>query len=187
MKMGGSRIMASCSPPRVIVILTYQPDRPPPAPPGRTMPTELTKPARLGQPPPGVANQNSLDRSASHRTPPTHPPKTKTLDRANTTRAPGTKGSPPQAVPLAKSHSQQGSGHRAVPPSSQAAALARQHTQGKQQAAAGGPAPRRRDKAKENEDVIRQLQAICSPGDPSQIYRNLQKVGQGCATTQVWV
>lgn len=40
---------------------------------------------------------------------------------------------------------------------------------------------RRRDKAKENEEVIRQLQNICSPGDPNQIYRNLVKIGQGAS------
>ena len=38
---------------------------------------------------------------------------------------------------------------------------------------------RRRDKDKENEEVVRQLRAICSPGDPNQIYRNLTKIGQG--------
>ena len=41
--------------------------------------------------------------------------------------------------------------------------------------------PRRREKAKENEEVIRHLQAICSPGDPNHVYRSLQKIGQGYA------
>ena len=45
----------------------------------------------------------------------------------------------------------------------------------------GGVTPRRRDKQKENEEVIRQLQAICSPGDPNQVYKNLHKVGQGAS------
>jgi p21-activated kinase 1 len=40
---------------------------------------------------------------------------------------------------------------------------------------------RRRDKVKENEDVVRQLQSICSPGDPNLIYRNLVKIGQGAS------
>ena len=62
--------------------------------------------------------------------------------------------------------------------------IQRSHTQGKQQqqaAGAGGQAgaPRRRDKNKENEEVIRQLQSICSPGDPNGVYRNLHKIGQG--------
>ena len=155
--------------------IDVQADRAAPLPPGR-MPVELTKPARLGAGPPG-ATSSILDRSASHRTPPTHPPKQKPLDRANTTRAPISKGSPPQANQMAQSHSQQGNGQRG-PPSGQA--VARQPTQKQQQQATHGAAtPRRRDKQKENEEVIRQLQAICSPGDPNAVYRNLQKIGQG--------
>ena len=148
---------------------------------------EPTKPVRLHQPATGGPVSSSLDRSASYRTPPTHPPKLRPLDRANTTRTPGTKVSPPQSQPLAKSHSQQANGSRGrtepAPPAqgSAAAALARQHTQGKQQhqQQQQGATPRRREKAKENEEVIRQLQAICSPGDPNGMYRGLSKIGQG--------
>ncbi len=155
-------------------------ERPPPAPPGRSG-SEMGRPPRAHQPP-GGQKSPSLDRSASHRTPPTHPPKQKGLDRANTTRAPGSKTSPPQAFLLAKSQSQEGHQQRAradpgLPPAGTAAAgLARQHTAGKGQ---HGATPRRRDKTKENEEVIRQLQAICSPGDPNHVYRSLQKIGQG--------
>jgi p21-activated kinase 1 len=89
---------------------------------------------------------------------------------------------------MGKSHSgQSGVGKSRIDPgppptpgTSAAAALARAHTQKQQQQqAAQAATPRRRDKQKENEETIRQLQAICSPGDPNVIYRGLQKVGQG--------
>ncbi|KAK1922615.1 kinase-like domain-containing protein [Papiliotrema laurentii] len=148
-------------------------ERAPPPPPGR-VPAELTKPARLG---PSSANQSVLDRSASQRLPATHPPKQKPLDRANTTRASGTKASSPQpqAVPLSASNSQQGHPTRGPP----GGAPQRQPTN--KQTQQGAATPRRRDKQKENEEVIRQLQAICSPGDPNSVYRNLQKIGQGAS------
>ena len=139
------------------------------------MPAELTKPARLG---PSPATQSVLDRSVSQRTPPTHPPKQKPLDRANTTRAPASKSSPPQPVPMAQSSSQQGHPTRGPP----GGVPQRQPTN--KQPQQGGATPRRRDKQKENEEVIRQLQAICSPGDPNQVYRNLQKIGQGRVVRQ---
>lgn len=170
---GGSRIAVSRSY-SLLLALTCQADRAPPPPPGR-IPAELTKPPRLGGGPPNQSTSSILDRSASHRTPPTHPPKQKTLDRANTTRAPASKESPPQALPMGKSHSQQGGPSRQQPQASQP--VTRQPTQGKGQQPA--PTARRRDKQKENEEVIRQLQAICSPGDPNLVYRNLQKIGQG--------
>jgi p21-activated kinase 1 len=91
------------------------------------------------------------------------------LDRANTTRAPA-KASPPHAAPMMKSQSGQG---RA--PAGQAGPVTRQAT-GKGQ---NDAIPRRREKGKESEEVIRQLRAICSHGDPNQIYRSLTKIGQG--------
>ena len=126
-------------------------------------------------PPPGVSQPSSLDRSASHRLPSNHPPRQKGLDRANTTRASGSKTSPPNAMPMTKSQSQQGQPARGRTDPGQPLPGAAQHLQGKQQSAT----PRRREKGKENEQVIRQLVAICSPGDPHQVYRGLQKIGQG--------
>ncbi|OCF39778.1 STE/STE20/PAKA protein kinase [Kwoniella heveanensis CBS 569] len=180
---------SSGGPPRM------QADRPPPAPPGRLPPTELTKPPRLAPGATSSGGSSPLDRSYSQRTPPTHPPKQKTLDRANTTRAPTSKpsGSGPGSIPLAKSHSQQG--QRARPDqgpsgsgSGSSGGLARAQTQGsrqqqqqQQQQQPQGITPRRRDKQKENEEVIRQLQAICTPGDPNQVYKNLVKIGQGAS------
>ncbi|WWC64014.1 uncharacterized protein I303_106620 [Kwoniella dejecticola CBS 10117] len=168
---------AKAGPPRM------QAERPPPAPPGRLPPAELTKPARLAPGQSSSAATSPLDRSYSQRTPPTHPPKQKTLDRANTTRAPASKAAPPSAVPMGKSHSQQGPKGKAdqgLP--SNNAGLARNQTQGgTSRQPQGGATPRRRDKQKENEEVIRQLQAICTPGDPNQVYKNLVKIGQGAS------
>lgn len=46
----------------------------------------------------------------------------------------------------------------------------------------GVATPRRRekkvDKAKE-EDIVKRLQAICTDADPTRLYRNLVKIGQG--------
>lgn len=46
------------------------------------------------------------------------------------------------------------------------------------------PTPRRREKkstngASDNTDIVKRLQAICSEGDPTKLYRNLVKIGQG--------
>lgn len=142
-----------------------QSERSAPLPPARQV--EPTIPPRLA--PSGPNMPSVLDRSASHRVP-SGQSKSKLLDRANTTRAPA-KPSPPQAVPMGKSQSGQG---RAPGPSTP---LGRQPTGGKNQ---NDAIPRRREKAgKESEEVIRQLRAICSHGDPNQIYKGLTKIGQG--------
>ncbi|KAF9979517.1 signal transducing kinase of the PAK [Mortierella antarctica] len=51
---------------------------------------------------------------------------------------------------------------------------------------AGGPPPKRREKktdkdAVSSQDVIRRLQAICTDADPTKLYRNLVKIGQGAS------
>ncbi|KAF9964652.1 signal transducing kinase of the PAK [Mortierella alpina] len=50
----------------------------------------------------------------------------------------------------------------------------------------GGPPPKRREKktdkdAVSSQDVIRRLQAICTDADPTKLYRNLVKIGQGAS------
>ena len=155
--------------------LTPQADRAAPAPPpGRDahrMPKYL--------PPGGPTVPPILDRSASHRSPPTQTAQAPRLDRANTTRAPARPPQQPQGLAMAKSQSGSSRQRHDGPPAG-TAPIQRSHTQGKQQAAAQQQgAPRRRDKNKENEDVVRQLQSICSPGDPNGVYRNLHKIGQG--------
>ena len=46
---------------------------------------------------------------------------------------------------------------------------------------AGGATPRRREKKSDGEepDIVRRLQQICTDGDPTKLYRNLVRIGQG--------
>lgn len=148
-----------------------------------------------------------LDRSYSQRTP-VSGSKTKLLDRANTTRSPGSSagtmygqgtgagaGSKGMGMGMGLTKSQSQSGHKSrerererecdpsrEPPKdvskegSSSSGLSRNQTTRQQQAVT----PRRREKEKKgNEEVIRQLRMICTPGDPNLVYKNFRKVGQG--------
>nr|KAJ3411237.1 signal transducing kinase of the PAK [Polyrhizophydium stewartii] len=46
---------------------------------------------------------------------------------------------------------------------------------------AKAPVPRQRPKPTTTQDVIQRLQAICNPADPTKLYRNLIKIGQGAS------
>lgn len=180
---------------------SMQAERQAPAPPRPQQP----QPSRM-QTSPSVATTSTLDRSGSYRTGATpaassQTPNKPSLDRSYSSRTTAererelrereqrdrSKTSPP----LQKSHSQSGRRReerredrapQAQAPSTGgsssggAGGVARSQTKGRD-----APAPRRRDKAKESEEVIRQLQQICSPGDPNGIYRNLVKIGQGAS------
>jgi len=63
--------------------------------------------------------------------------------------------------------------HQAQQPSPAAASLAK--------TAAGVATPRRREKKDKDssDDIIRRLQQICTDADPTKLYRNLVKIGQG--------
>lgn len=154
-----------------------QSDRPAPSKPPRAA-------MDMAQPTPQAPSQ--VERSHSQRVPgsgsSTPQAKPKPIDRSLSSRAPPSKGASP---PLHKSLSQSGKRRdrerereRDAPtaPSQSAGGVSRSQTKGREQ---GGT--RRRDKAKENEEVVRQLQMICSPGDPNQIYRSLVKIGQGAS------
>jgi p21-activated kinase 1 len=82
--------------------------------------------------------------------------------------------------------------HRPAPPKpSTPAAVPQQQTQQQPQQALtkkpsiapGGPGnqPRRREPKhkKEAADVVERLKAICTDADPTKLYRNLVKIGQG--------
>lgn len=150
-----------------------QGDRPPPSNGDASKPPRMQT-STAGSVPP------VLDRSMSHRAPPTQPPPKKPLDRSVSTRNPEPKVAA-GGHGLYKSQSQSGRA-RAPPgppvPGSAAAALSRQATKGQQQSS-GAATPRRRDKQKENQDVVARLQAICTDADPTKLYRNLVKIGQG--------
>jgi len=118
----------------------------------------------------------SLDRSVSARLPSsTSQSAKKTLDRSISSRAPASSKSTP-TLHKSKSQSAKTRDAPAAPgaPNANATGVSRNATKGRD-------GTRRRDKAKENEEVIRQLQSICSPGDPNTIYRNLVKIGQGAS------
>ncbi|KAI0063979.1 Pkinase-domain-containing protein [Artomyces pyxidatus] len=63
-----------------------------------------------------------------------------------------------------------------APPSAAATSLAK---------AAGVATPRRREKKKEDKaneaDIVKRLQQICTDADPTRLYRNLVKIGQGAS------
>lgn len=50
-------------------------------------------------------------------------------------------------------------------------------------AAAGAATPRRREKKEKDKekdfDIVKRLQQICTDADPTRLYRNLVKIGQG--------
>ncbi|KAF8966299.1 kinase-like domain-containing protein [Flammula alnicola] len=160
-------------------------------------------------PTPPSAATPALDRSTSQRAPTKTAPKSTDLGRANTTRdrrspAPGqtpsgqnlggqsksTKPSPGSSssdLPLKQSQAQAQTG---------ASPAARERSDPRAQNQAPSPAasslakvsgvatPRRRekkvDKGKE-EDIVKRLQAICTDADPTRLYRNLVKIGQGAS------
>lgn len=159
---------AAPAPPQKAAVPRLQAERQAPGPPVR--PQELTMPAPLATRTPSP--QPHLDRSASQRAPATFPIKPKQLDRANTTRAPTTKQAPPPGgLQMTKSQSSQGRKEKE-----------REKERERDVKAQEQGAPRRRDKRHEKEEaerVIRQLQSICTPGDPNQVYRSLHKIGQG--------
>ncbi|CED84614.1 pkinase-domain-containing protein [Phaffia rhodozyma] len=177
-------------------------DPPRPAPPAPT--TKQSLPPRISPssgPAPAI-----LDRSMSHRAAPTqnYAMAPSMLDRSKSTRSPpvaynhpGLQKSMSSAgrVPQSTSSARNGRETSNQPPSagSAAAALSRQASKAKehqlqhqqqqqqqQQASSGTATPRRRDK-KDNSDVIARLNAICTDADPTKLYRNLVKVGQGAS------
>ncbi|KIJ65637.1 hypothetical protein HYDPIDRAFT_27634 [Hydnomerulius pinastri MD-312] len=158
-------------------------------------------------PAPPTAAMPALDRSTSQRTP-TRTSKPQDLGRANTTRsrrspsigashAPGGGGhtqtgalKPPSKPSPGSSQSdltlkgtQQPTRERdpravqqAQQPSPAATSLAK---------TAGVATPRRREKKDKDkdgsDDIIKRLQQICTDADPTKLYRNLSKIGQGAS------
>ncbi|KIJ20940.1 hypothetical protein PAXINDRAFT_160380 [Paxillus involutus ATCC 200175] len=154
-------------------------------------------------PAPPTAAQPTLDRSTSQRTP-TRTSKSQDLGRANTTRArhspsigashapvntqTGAPNPPPKPFPgssqsdltLKGTQPPRDRDPRAVQqaqqPSPAVASLAK---------TAGVATPRRREKKDKDkdgsDDIIKRLQQICTDADPTKLYRNLVKIGQGAS------
>ncbi|GAA5841947.1 hypothetical protein JCM9279_003166 [Rhodotorula babjevae] len=134
---------------------------------------------------------DSLHRSQSERvspspTPPLAQPSKAALDRAQSQRAPTSSASASSAPPAP---------HRpapAKPPGAGvASALAKKPSMAKKAddgapVKPGGPGthPRRREpknRAGKEGDIVQRLQAICTDADPTKLYRNLVKIGQGAS------
>ncbi|TFK51796.1 Pkinase-domain-containing protein [Heliocybe sulcata] len=150
-------------------------------------------------PAPPAALTPTLDRSTSQRAPSTSASKIRSsepqgsLGRSHTTKdrvkSPSEKHSPgssqadlhaSKSVSSGKERERERERERQPAPPSAAAA----HLQ-KTAGAAGVATPRRREKKekdKEKEaDIIKRLQAICTDADPTRLYRNLVKIGQGAS------
>lgn len=150
-------------------------------------------------PSPPQPAQPNLDRSSSQRVAP-KPPRDP-LVRANTTkdrRSPATpapiktpsRESPPPSTVELPSKAQVAPATVTVPvperkapqpnaaPPQQSAAVA-------SLAKTAGATPRRREKKKEDKandaDIVKRLQQICTDADPTRLYRNLVKIGQGAS------
>ncbi|KAG0014352.1 signal transducing kinase of the PAK [Podila clonocystis] len=134
----------------------------PRVPPTPSKKTSLPRPADLA--PSAIENLEKID-TASPVSPPAATPST----TSTAPRLPPPKPKKPQ--------------HPGPVPTKQPTVvpLTVTHTPSQQQ-----PQPKRREKKAEKEtvssqDVIRRLQAICTDADPTKLYRNLVKIGQGAS------
>ncbi|KAI0343275.1 Pkinase-domain-containing protein [Trametopsis cervina] len=150
---------------------------------------------RAAPPPPGPATPN-LDRSTSQRLPTNKPVKSADqLQRAHTTRdrhspgsgqPPHSHGGSPNQKPVKSSPSSSTTDLTKTPSSRQAPSAQQSvSSQSVSKAAAAGVAtPRRREKKGDKDkeaDIVKRLQAICTPADPTKLYRNLAKIGAGAS------
>ncbi|KAG8727717.1 signal transducing kinase of the PAK, partial [Ceratobasidium sp. 428] len=186
----------------------FQNPRPPPQPPAKHKlppkeqppPPPLTTAPSAFRPAPSapspVAPSLSLDRSKSQRAPPSPSPQpdvARSKSQRDAPRAPSTARSPPTPAVAGQKIAQ---GHHvrervdksAAPPSPAVASLAK-HAGDKGGGGSSGVAPpgsagtprRREKKDKGDHDIVKRLQAICTDADPTRLYRNLVKIGQGAS------
>ena len=181
----------------VFFIYRHNTQRSPPPPPkkqGSPLTPSVAPTSYRPAPTPPSAATPALDRSTSHRVP-TKLSKSADLGRANTTR-----DRPPQAASGQSSAAQQkkqspGSSSSDLPlkQSQPSATVTRERSdrvqnEGSSPAASslakvsGVATPRRREKKvdkNKEEDIVKRLQKICTDADPTRLYRNLVKIGQG--------
>lgn len=186
---------------------SYQRAAPPP--PSATKKTSSSlisapQPYRAAPQPPSLPSTPALDRTTSQRIPKS-PSLPSSVSRSNTTASarrspappPASAGASPQQqgqLPV-RMPSKQTSSPAVVspsrppppPPPPSSGGTAPHHPKVAQPSAGGTPGatPRRRekkekDRAKE-EDVVRRLQQICTDADPTKLYRNLVRIGQGAS------
>jgi p21-activated kinase 1 len=181
-------------------ILTHTQRSPPPPPKklGSQSPASTPSVAptsyRPAPTPPSAATP-ALDRSTSHRVP------TKLSKSSDLGRASSTRDRPPHGQSSAAQQKKQSPGSsssdlplkQSQPGASSSATLTRERSerlqnQGPSPAASslakvsGVATPRRREKKvdkNKEEDIVKRLQKICTDADPTRLYRNLVKIGQG--------
>ncbi|KDQ61409.1 hypothetical protein JAAARDRAFT_171600 [Jaapia argillacea MUCL 33604] len=131
-------------------------------------------------------SQTTKDRSEKRPTEPTYtpqghhsPPHGGHPSRQPSSKQPPSDVSTSKSVGSGKERERERRSHAPAPPSAAAAHLQKTAT------ASGAATPRRREKKekdKEKEaDIIKRLQAICTDADPTKLYRNLVKIGQGAS------
>ncbi|KAH7890802.1 STE/STE20/PAKA protein kinase [Phlebopus sp. FC_14] len=154
---------------------------PSPVAPSPSAPSAPSPSSYRPAPAPPTTAMPALDRSTSQRTP-TRTNKPQDLSRANTTRSkrsPSIGGSHPSQTQTGTQPARERdprAAQQAQQSSPAASSLAK---------TAGVATPRRRekkDKEKENsDDIIKRLHQICTDADPTKLYRNLSKIGQGAS------
>ena len=171
--------------------LPLQPYRPAPTPPS-TVPPALDRSNSSHTTPKSPAAIDQLARAKTQRERNSAVPDIKRPNTAQDDRrpayAPATSVSVPQTSRTAPAPpTGEGARTRERPPPGGPAATggptpAVAKLQG--QHAAGQATPRRREKKKDTgngEDIVKRLQAICTDADPTRLYRNLAKIGQGAS------
>ena len=130
-------------------------------------------------PSPAQPVQPNLDRSTSHRTAP-KPPRNDTLVRTNTTRD---RRSPASLAAVKPPARESPNAWTADLPSKSQSTTAVNIPVSERHAPQPPTAPQRRENKKEDKindaDIVKRLQQICTDADPTRLYRNLVKIGQG--------
>ncbi|QRV73985.1 P21-activated kinase 1 [Ceratobasidium sp. AG-Ba] len=183
----------------------FQNPRPPPQPPAKHKLTPKEQPPTPVSPAPSsfrpapsapspAAPSLSLDRSKSQRAPPSPSPQpevARSKSQREAPRAPSATRSPPPpggtGQKIAQGHHVRERVDKAAAPPSPAVASLAKHAGDKGGSSGVAPpgssgAPRRREKKEKNDqDIVKRLQAICTDADPTRLYRNLVKIGQGAS------
>ncbi|TRM65494.1 kinase-like domain-containing protein [Schizophyllum amplum] len=147
-----------------------QQQRSPPPPPKAKAPAA---PSAYRPAPSAPAASTALDRSTSQRAS-AKPQSQSSIGRANTTAGrDSTRAAPPP--PAGDRREREHKAKQPQQPSPAAASLAK----------VGQATPRRREKKpgdkEEHEAIITRLKQICTDADPTRLYRNLVKIGQGAS------
>ncbi|KAH7335403.1 kinase-like domain-containing protein [Rhizoctonia solani] len=177
----------------------FQNPRPPPQPPTKkqTSPQAPSPAPSSFRPAPSASSPAapslSLDRSKSQRSPPSPQPQAdvaRSKSQRDAPRAPSAIRTAPQpGQKIAQGHHVRERADKPTPAPSPALASLAKHAPDKAPGTASGVAPpgssatprRREKKDKSDGDIVKRLQAICTDADPTRLYRNLVKIGQGAS------